>query len=60
MSTLHRSPERPTGDLRERMKNKRQDIEAEPQKHNTEEQSSPVRVRINYFLGNTARYNIVL
>lgn len=42
-SNYRRSPERPTGDLRERMKNKRQDVDTEPQKRNTEESSSPVR-----------------
>ncbi|KYO24002.1 zinc finger CCCH domain-containing protein 13 isoform B [Alligator mississippiensis] len=42
-SSYRRSPERPTGDLRERMKNKRQEVETEPQKRNTEESSSPVR-----------------
>lgn len=47
-SSYRRSPERPTGDLRERMKNKRQDLEAEPQKRSTEESSSPVRVRMEF------------
>lgn len=42
-SNYRRSPERPTGDLRERMKNKRQDVDSESQKRNTEEPSSPVR-----------------
>ncbi|CAO2591613.1 Zinc finger CCCH domain-containing protein 13 [Lemmus lemmus] len=42
-SNYRRSPERPTGDLRERMKNKRQDVDTESQKRNTEESSSPVR-----------------
>lgn len=42
-SNYRRSPERPTGDLRERMKNKRQDVDSESQKRNTEESSSPVR-----------------
>lgn len=42
-SNYRRSPERPTGDLRERMKNKRQDVDSESQKRNTEEASSPVR-----------------
>lgn len=45
---FQRSPERPTGDLRERMKNKRQDMDTESQKRNTEESSSPVRVGINF------------
>jgi len=30
------------------MKNKRQDVEAEPQKRSTEESSSPVRVRMEF------------
>uniref|UniRef100_A0A4W3J7D2 C3H1-type domain-containing protein n=2 Tax=Callorhinchus milii TaxID=7868 RepID=A0A4W3J7D2_CALMI len=42
-STYRRSPERPTGDLRERMKNKRQDVETEPQKRTQDESSSPAR-----------------
>lgn len=42
-ATYRRSPERPTGDLRERMKNKRQDVESEPQKRTQDESSSPTR-----------------
>ncbi|XP_067896276.1 zinc finger CCCH domain-containing protein 13 isoform X5 [Heterodontus francisci] len=42
-ATYRRSPERPTGDLRERMKNKRQDVESEPQKRAQDESSSPPR-----------------
>ncbi|KAJ1114680.1 hypothetical protein NDU88_002911, partial [Pleurodeles waltl] len=41
--SYRRSPERPTGDLRERMKNKRQEIETEPPKRSTEDPASPVR-----------------
>ncbi|KAG8586037.1 hypothetical protein GDO81_005217, partial [Engystomops pustulosus] len=42
-STYRRSPERPTIDLRDRMKNKRQEVESEPQKRTAEEQTSPSR-----------------
>ncbi|KAI7811033.1 putative zinc finger CCCH domain-containing protein 13-like [Triplophysa rosa] len=38
---FHRSAERPTGDLRERMKNKRQDVDGDAQKRDTDEPTSP-------------------
>lgn len=41
-----RSSERPTGDLRERMKNKRQDVDTDTQKRDQDETTSPTtRVR---------------
>lgn len=41
-----RSSERPTGDLRERMKNKRQDVDTDTQKRDQDEPTSPTtRVR---------------
>nr|XP_015219573.1 PREDICTED: zinc finger CCCH domain-containing protein 13 [Lepisosteus oculatus] len=43
--TYRRSPERPTGDLRERMKNKRQEAEPDTQKRNPEEPGSPAARR---------------
>lgn len=36
-----RSAERPPGDLRERMKNKRQDVDGDAQKRDTDEPTSP-------------------
>lgn len=42
-----RSTERPTGDLRERMKNKRQDVDSENVKRDLDEPTSPtVRVSL--------------
>ena len=43
-----RSAERPTGDLRERMKNKRQDVDQENLKQNEEEPASPT-ARVCFF-----------
>lgn len=45
-----RSTERPTGDLRERMKNKRQDVDSENVKRDLDEPTSPtVRVSLQMF-----------
>lgn len=46
LSSWGRSTERPTGDLRERMKNKRQDVDPENLKRDLDEPTSPTaRVR---------------
>ena len=44
---VSRSAERPTGDLRERMKNKRQDVESDATKRDPEEPTSPT-ARVSY------------
>lgn len=44
---VNRSAERPTGDLRERMKNKRQDVESDATKRDPEEPTSPT-ARVSY------------